>query len=420
MPQTIDNENLPESQVFEHTGIYYNAQTWTRCTHSGEPVRICHTFPDANGRLYHPANYYNLFSDCNGCNSEINRSERRNIGGDNYCPTCFAEGVDTCPGCDESVHVSNCRRHPETEEPWHAHCYNDRYQNCTGCGVVIDVEDPDTQHTDDGYYCCDCEHYDAWWGASTFRGAEIYDEIRSTRKFGVELETSACAGYQDLSGKFKFGAEQDGSISGVEFVSSILYGDDGLKEVTDFCKEAMRRNFALDVHCGMHIHLDVSDLNAKQLINVCAAYQLTYEVWACFLPNSRILNRFCVANDWTYKDFTFINTPDDFRENSYRSNRQQWFNIDAYNRHRTFEIRLHTATLSGKKITNWVKAHARFIDAVKDIPHRELEQRFGGTVQDNFNEMVLLWDDSKLANFYAFRSRKFGKALKVEKAGILV
>jgi hypothetical protein len=72
--------------------------------------------------------------------------------------------------------------------------------------------------------------------------------------------------------------------------------------------------------------------------------------------------------------------------------------------HRTFEIRLHSATLDGNKVCNWIKAHARFIDFVKDKTIDELREIFA---ENHFRVLDEIWDEADLTYYYAQRAETF-------------
>jgi hypothetical protein len=284
-------------------------------------------------------------------------------------------------------------------------CYYDRYTTCDSCNAEI-LRD-EAYCNDNGTYCEGCySERDGEWDSRHFHVATpTYVEIRSTRKFGIELETSECGDYFDLDGETKFGCKEDGSIDGKEFVSPVLYGDEGLSEIRRFCRLA--RNFKVDGKCGFHAHLDMGDLTVAQLKAVAYAYHKTYAIWAAFVADSRRSNHYCGAHDYDRSGLSAIADSDDWRSFCNRD-RYVWCNVAAYNEHKSIEIRLHSATLEPEKIVNWIKAHVRFIDVVKDMTFGQIERRLSGPVESLFSALSRIWDDSELSAFYADRAEKFG------------
>jgi hypothetical protein len=243
-----------------------------------------------------------------------------------------------------------------------------------------------------------------------------FARTRSARQFGIELETSDCEGYDELPDGCAFRAETDGSIDGKEFVSAVLKGDQGLDAITEFCSFANRNDWSVDAKCGFHAHFDVGDLNDDQRKAVAIAYNLTYNVWRTFVSKARRENEYSGPNDWTADDIRDASSFDAFSAkftcNSYsrgEHDRYQWFNLAAYREHSTFESRIHSATLNGSKVRNWVLANIRFIDAVAEMTVDEVYAKFAGNdEQSNFAALAEIWNDSELTEFYAGRAAKFG------------
>jgi len=189
--------------------------------------------------------------------------------------------------------------------------------------------------------------------------------------FGVELETSSCNGYRSLRGNTCFGAKYDGSISGMEFVSPILQGVSGFNEITAFCKEANARGFTVDGDCGLHIHIDMRDTTTNQRRAIAYAYCITYPIWTSFVNQYRAHDcRYCTTPSYSASDIVLH----EYNFNGWceRRNRYEFVNLAAYSKHQTFEIRGYQGTLNPVEIINWIKAHLKFVEFVKDIPLPEL------------------------------------------------
>lgn len=85
-----------------------------------------------------------------------------------------------------------------------------------------------------------------------------------------------------------------------------------------------------------------------------------------------------------------------------------WLNLCALNPHGTIEIRLHTSTLDPNKVTNWIKAHLRFVDCI--LAH---DVAIPNDLQSQFELLCEIWDDESLAEFYAACAERFGTILHV-------
>jgi hypothetical protein len=195
----------------------------------------------------------------------------------------------------------------------------------------------------------------------------------------------------------------------MEFTSTVLYGDAGLDAIDNFCCRAGELGFSVDSDCGFHAHFDVSDLTPEQLRIVAYAYYRTQAVWQGFVSSHRRGNNYCAPIQWDIAELLGCENHEDFRRFAGYQDRYQWLNIRAYLKHCTFEVRIHSATLNSEKVTNWVKAHARFIDRVSVMTKAQVDEFFSGCAYSTkFQAVAELWDDIELSQFYRARARKFG------------
>jgi hypothetical protein len=145
----------------------------------------------------------------------------------------------------------------------------------------------------------------------------------------------------------------------LEFASSVLSGCTGFAAIHDICDYAEENGWAVDDDCGLHVHFDMRGESNDSLKAIALAYKMTYEVWTRFVDSDRIDNTFCKPSragcDALYKAPEFFFFAED-------QSRYEWINFAAYNRHRTFEVRIHEGSIDANRICNWVKAHAVFID----------------------------------------------------------
>lgn len=405
------------------------------------PCAICGatSTDEHDGESYCDECYSDKFTDCAGCRETLTHDDALTVDGSDYCQTCHDERFACCDKCGDTVPQD------DTESVEHRRwstlcrsCFDDNFFTCAECDNCFSNDSRCSNdngedicegcsenyclcegceryvHNDNAYYsesrgatyCSRCRPSEDEFDAKQFRpGESTYDRIGSRRKFGVELETADCDDYMDLDGEFCFGAKEDGSIDGREFVSTVLYGDAGLAEIEGFCKKANRKGFTVDAKCGFHAHFDVSDLRNEQLRAVACAYKLTYATWASFVSSNRRENHYCGPNDWDCRD---VERAGDFAGWAHNRDRYQWFNVAAYARHRTFESRIHSGTLNSEKIVNWVVANLRFIDAVSQMPVATVRERFENrTAADNFEFMAAIWGD-ELASYFRGRAARFG------------
>lgn len=111
------------------------------------------------------------------------------------------------------------------------------------------------------------------------------------------------------------------------------------KVVKKICK-LLANNSTVNSSCGLHVHLDMRNKDAKQAYANLFALQ---PVLFAMCPVSRIESSYC---NFTH-DYQAWN-------GRYSGDRFVGVNRESYNRHKTFEIRIHSGTLNATKIINWV------------------------------------------------------------------
>lgn len=450
----MDQDDVTDNAAGEHYCEECYSAAYTTCKGCSDEVDRDNSTASADGDDYCKDCYGERYTVCTACNDEIE------IGGEDewyaeigrgrntetdgpYCQSCYDDRFNTCAGCNRTFRSDDTTRADGDE--WCNECYCERYSTCEGCYSACDRE---SMHYDEssGYdYCEDCynilesDESDESEGSNR-RGTGGTNQNyiakpfqRSTRKsrrvgslrtYGVELETSYCGGYEALAGEYSFAAKPDGSISAKEFASAILSGDEGLEEIERWCEKANELDFAVNNKCGFHLHVDVSDLSTDQRCNILEAYLYTYSVWAAFMDSERRNNKYCRAVRWNVSDLNAIGTEEEFNgfcdgqsrfeypNDSGDCGRYRWINVMAYTEHGTFELRLHSATVNGEKVCNWVKAHVKFVDCVKNLAQWDICAMFRDkTDSEKFAALAKLWGDKELADFYKDRAAGFGTEL---------
>jgi hypothetical protein len=228
----------------------------------------------------------------------------------------------------------------------------------------------------------------ASWNMGANVESSASSELRSLRRFGIELEISRAHPFRELQGQTVFGAKGDGSVNGDgrEFVSPILQGDDGLQSVRNFLAYANAHNWHADASCGYHLHIDVRDLTGLQKRKIAYAYALTQDVWFAFVNSHRNNSHWCGKFRMTAADVERITEPRGrgFRHVRGHMTRGSWA-VCCGTRHGTFEIRLHQGTLVEAEVINWVKLHTWFADYVSRLKWHQIKRRFlNKTAQQQF------------------------------------
>jgi hypothetical protein len=226
-----------------------------------------------------------------------------------------------------------------------------------------------------------------------------------TRKFGVEIETSSCPNHSDYDSQGNWETKCDGSISGLEFASVVLSGYAGLAAIRDICDYADENSWQVDDDCGLHVHFDMRSETDDSRKAITCAYLMTYEVWCRFVDSSRIDNTFCQASRADCGQVHRTKYFEDFADNQSRC---EWINFQAYNKHRTFEVRLHEGTLDAQRICNWIKAHLAFINWASKAGWAKVRNTFITMNCDEKNEFIAqVWCQSEcedVADYYQLYS----------------
>lgn len=330
---------------------------------------------------------------CNDCGGTVSCDEADD--NDGYCEKCRRDNYVECHNCSHIVSVDD-RVSNEDGDDYCSRCYSETYTSCEGCGCELCQEGRRTN----GVWCESCyqsesDDDDGEVSSRRFSGGEVYDELRSKRKFGVELETSESDGWRDVATSTGWGAKEDGSVSGKEFVSAVLYGDDGLNSVRRLCGQAERAGFSVDNACGYHLHCDLTNTTDAQRKAIALAYAYTEKFWFSLVKPRRRNNTYCRPLDTDVATIKLGNS----HPRSY--DRYKWINWQAYDCHSTVEVRLHHGTINGVEVSNWIKAHLRFIDAVMNMSPGKITRLFGNkTVEGVMRNMRDIWNDTVLADYY--------------------
>jgi hypothetical protein len=299
-------------------------------------------------------------------------------------------------------------------------CFRQHYLLCNECGRLLrnrtsNVNRPPIAPLNWETICYECWHIrqgrsTSWSPTPLDLSFATYQRIGSKRKFGVEIETDYCGGFEELVGKTKFGCKNDGSISGKEFPSPILYGDEGLAEIEQFLAIAAEKNWSANIDCGCHTHYDMRDESEAELYSIAYAYAKTYRpFWQYCVSVRRRNNGYCRAPRYTAYDVRARRSGcyDDSGDWSYRPANQfrdfcrsldrcDYVNLAAYGVHKTFEVRLLEGTIDAETVCNWVITHARFMDYVKKLNFDELDHFFSGDTRSVLAAIAGILEDAQL------------------------
>jgi len=213
--------------------------------------------------------------------------------------------------------------------------------------------------------------------------ASVFTPGLFTRTFGVEFEAYgvdmhrlkaelerqgievAIEGYNHTT-RSHWKIVTDASIrgnNGLELVSPVLQGEDGLEQVRKACKALKRCNALINKSCGMHIHFGASDFGLQQWKNIYKNY-INYEgLIDSFQPVSRRAdnNMYCRSLLHRFRSgsaaFEAIDNCTNIEQIAQKvTGRCRYFklNAESFFRHGTVEFRQHSGTIEVDKVVNWI------------------------------------------------------------------
>ena len=395
-----------------------NMASCNSCNYLSDPDELSELYESINGSRVVCSSCRDAYiRSCSDCGGEIDTRCDPNhlIQGEYVCDPCNEDRRTECHQCNDSLLQNQVILSPNGDNIC-SECFAEECCYCDTCTRVVWANQVTSINNNN--YCERCMAQAEWNDNGFFTDSPTFTEIGSERRFGVEFETSSCPNHITIRGDTVFGCKPDGSVDGMEFVSPILYADQGFEEIRKLCSQARERNWRVNSSCGFHLHLDMSNESPKNCIKVAMAYHLTYDFWSCFISNSRKNNYYCAQHLYNSASFagyersnrTFTDWIHNLAPEKYT-----WVNWQSYLRHQTVELRNHSATLNATKVCNWIKAHARFIDKVVTMDKVDiLNDLSGKSTYDQFKVISQWWGCDDLAEFYKNRAAEFNKPFRSE------
>ena len=408
--EAIQQAERAARRAAEREAMENEAEDLVTCCDCEETIEADDSRTSDNGDCYCDGCYCERFISCHNCDCETAEEDSRTSdNGDCYCDSCYSERFTSCESCDCEVRT-NYACNSESGYSYCEECYSENFITCDNCNCEVPRDNSRYCEEDGGDYCEECYSENSRDDARALRftpAANTFERVGSSRQFGIELECSQAERFIELDEETYFLSRYDGSIpDGKEWVSRVLSGDKGLSAIENFCDLAADHDFEINAKCGFHLHLDMGSMEDHQLHAICAGYKAFEEVWQSFVPSSRRNNTFCNTIHWSVQNLLDATDMNSFARGQ---GRYQWFNIASYNRHSTFEIRLHTATLCKDKVVNWTIAHTRFADWCAARSVAEVQSATDGkTRPELFALLCEVWQSEDLATFYQQRAAKFG------------
>lgn len=371
---------------------------YTRCSDCNEYGADEDNYTNSGSTVVCASCYESHWTTCEDCDClvDTNGDCQSDNHGNTICQSCYEDHYFYCDGCSETCHNNQNGRTDLCESCWdnldcderaeriveHEHGggrtrieYRDRPASAASAANPVRSNRPSYEG------CCVAREF-----APAYNGCS---RTGSYRTYGVELETSSCPGAAEMSGRTAFLSKADGTVTGWEFNSAVLNGDAGLAEIDKFCELAEEYSFAVDSKCGFHAHFGVGELSDEQRYNVAIAYWMFRDVWTAFVSSARRANNYSSPIEW--RPIVYAGTVNriecangtshdlrhtDFTDFARDTERRHWLNVTAFAEHTTFEVRLHSGTISAKKVNMWVIAHLRFIEFVANLSREAIVREF--------------------------------------------
>ena len=283
------------------------------------------------------------------------------------CREYFDAHYFTCRRCTRHTQTEN-RRVTPSNEGYCTRCFADYCRSCPECERVCWEHEMEYQDDEDGDEIQICRRCVNQSRGDCFEGRDKEfarrNSFGSSRRFGIELETNRGT----ASNQFAFDAKEDGSISGWEYVSHILRGDEGMDEVKNFM--ASGHNIRVGENCGLHLHFSVRDLDSAEKYAVQAAFLVTQQWWHRQVESHRRGNHYCRECD---VNGTFLSIKaaighgQEYESFCNYGDRYFWMNTSAVHKHGTFENRLHHATWDFAAVKRWIILNLRFVRAARTL-----------------------------------------------------
>jgi len=219
---------------------------------------------------------------------------------------------------------------------------------------------------------------------------------RITRGWKIVTDVSICAG---------------AGHRGIEVVSPILKGVDGLNQVQAMCRALNRVNANVNKSCGLHVHHDAQDFASKHFDNIKEMYRRMEPELDKMMPASRRGTR-----------VEYVGSCIGVTNETWEYTRYRKLNLCSYARQGTIEFRHHSGTVDAEKIVAWVHITQAIMERAKgrkfNTTVKNRQYLFDGLKLWGFNapsaEIKALNDTVR--NYINNRQKKFGFGLQIAAA----
>ncbi len=407
--------------------------------------------------------------DCDNCMDTVNECDSREIDGQTVCEGCV-EACDccrcdcvsgdmisteddcrTCADCNfECAYCGDTYSDDElnsAESGWRAghsacnRCYENSMIRCDTCGDECGNSTPEGDWpetafcTENGEVMCEscyCEHERKQacpdrvraYRTTTKARKSVYDGTTG-RKTGIEIEFQGPSGakandYDTGKTCLKTGYDM-GSYYEVRTTNPATLERDQLNQFGEFCQQWRDNGATVDSRCGLHVHVDVSDLDNVQVAELNNLVSRIEDDWLEHMPDSRTHNSYCHAEslreihasrygvgDEELAEHVSGGNASDLNER-YPDARYRTLNLCAAYVHGSAEFRLHGGTLNIDKIRH----HVAFCHMLVELCRMEYPVGDVNTVSGAIVAFYDLTNDeagcAELSHYMASRKAKFAR-----------
>jgi hypothetical protein len=215
------------------------------------------------------------------------------------------------------------------------------------------------------------------------------------------------------------GRNAPAGMNGIEVVSPILRGEEGIAQLTTVCNTLTAIGCVVNKDCGLHVHVGARGASVAQLRNACKMFAKYESQFDAVVASSRRgdANRYALSNVNILAGSTLeqkFSTLDSARtvealgkamnggfvRVQYSPFRYRKMNLQSMATHGTVEFRQHAGSTDAAKIVAWVKLVTGFMATAMSV--RSVAP-VAGTFED-FTRKV----DRSTAEFFANRRAHFG------------
>lgn len=205
-----------------------------------------------------------------------------------------------------------------------------------------------------------------------------------------------------------------GLMRGLELVSPILYGDNGLDELEKVYRVLISCGAKVDVTCGTHVHFDISDFTTQDCKNFLNLYYNYQGVINYLVPPSRRRNQYCSTLRKTQLEtinLPVVSSISDITRVLY--DRYNTVNLQSYIKYGTIEIRQHGGTLNFDKMEAWIVLMYQLLNTAKQEENIHLCARKYTVTHTNFNRLLKQTnlDDSAIGDYLTTRFKHFKEVI---------